>query len=431
MTYEQALGFIHGIPRFGKKPGLKRIENLLERLGNPQKQLRFVHVAGTNGKGSTCTTLSYILREAGYKTGLYISPFVIDFRERMQINNEMIPQDTLALLADEVHAHWLEMEAEGLPPSEFEVVVSMALLYFARQSCDIVVLEVGMGGRFDSTNVIDAPLVAAITSIGLDHMHYLGDTLAAIAGEKCGIIKPGCIVVTSPNQHPEALAVIMENCAAGGNELIIPNSVELLSESISGSRICYGGEEYFVPLAGRHQVENALTVLELCRALGKKGIVLTCEQIRDGMAKTKFPSRLEQFGSRPLILMDGAHNEPGARALAAALPLLEGRDIHAIVSMSADKDAGGSLGLVLPFCKSVIVSAAQSNFKAAEAEALLPLAQKYCNNVTITEDSGEAFARGLARCKPDDVLLIFGSLYLTSELRPMAIAASEAEACSD
>ena len=424
MTYEEALAFIHGIPRFGKKPGLKRIVNLLERLGNPQKQLRFVHVAGTNGKGSTCTMLSYILHEAGYRTGLYISPFVIDFRERMQINNEMIPKNELAVLASEVNAHWLEMEAEGLPPSEFEVVVSIALLYFARQKCDIVVLEVGMGGRFDSTNVIDTPLVSAIVSIGFDHMHYLGNTLAAIAAEKCGIIKPGSIAVTSPNQDLEALAVIMKHCAETGNDLLIPNSAEVLSESIEGSYIRYCDEEYFVPFAGRHQIDNALTVLELCRALKNRGIELSYSQIRDGMAKSVFPSRLERFGEKPLILMDGAHNEPGAKALAAALLLLAGRNIHAIVSMSADKDAEGSLGLVLPHCKSVIVSAAQTNFKAAEAESLFPVARKYCSDATLITQSEKAFEAGLANCGKNDVLLIFGSLYLTSELRPLAIEAA-------
>ena len=425
MTYEEALSFIHGIPRFGKKPGLKRIVNLLERLGNPQKQLRFIHVAGTNGKGSTCTMLSYILHEAGYRTGLYISPFVIDFRERMQINNEMIPQDELAVLTKEVYTHWHAMEDEGLPPSEFEVVVSIALLYFARQKCDIVVLEVGMGGRFDSTNVIDVPLACAITSIGLDHMQYLGNTLEAIAAEKCGIIKPGSVAVTAPNQDVGALAVIMKHCAETGNDLLIPNSAEIISESIEGSRIFYGNKEYFVPLAGRHQVDNALIVLELCRAIGDRGITLTYDQIRGGMAKTTFPSRLERFGQSPLILMDGAHNEPGAKALAVAMPLLAGRNIHAIISMSADKDAASSLGLVLPYCKSVIVSAAQSNFKAAEAKNLLPFAKEYCSDITLEEQSDKAFAKGLARCQKNDVLLIFGSLYLTSELRPLAIEAGE------
>jgi dihydrofolate synthase/folylpolyglutamate synthase len=421
MTYDDALSFIHGIPRFGKKPGLKRIQELLRRVGEPQEKLRFVHVAGTNGKGSTCTMLSNVLQAAGYRTGLYISPFVLEFPERMQLNGRMIPKGELAELTELVRGHWLRMEAEGMPPNEFEVIIAIAFLFFARHACDIVVLEVGMGGRFDSTNVISTPLCSVITSIGMDHMQHLGDTVEAITMEKCGIIKPGGVTVASPGQPPEALAVIMERCAEAGNSLLQPQSAEILSMGLEGSRIRYRGMELYIPLMGRHQIDNALTVVEACLALQSSPCPVTWQAIISGIGGTSFPCRLERFGGQPLILIDGAHNEPGARVLGEALRLLEGRRIHAVAGVSADKDADAIFSLVLPHCGDVIVTAAATIFKAADPHTLLPAARRYCGDVTLTASSTEALRAAYAKCGPEEVLLVFGSLYFASELRPLAM----------
>ena len=416
MTYEQALEFIHGIPRFGKKPGLRRIKNLLSRMGNPQDKLSFIHVAGTNGKGSTCAMLSSILREAGYRTGLYISPFVIEFRERMQINGEMIPKDELCEITREVQKHWFAMRDEGEPPSEFEVVVSIAFEYFRRQKCDIVVLEVGMGGRLDSTNVISASLISVITSIGLDHMEHLGDTIDKIAMEKCGILKGGGVCVSAPEQTPIAMDVIRRRCEEENNPLFVPNEAQILSEGIEGSRIRYRDLEYFIPLTGPHQIKNALTVIEICKALELTSFSVSDELVINGIAKTTFPCRMERFGENPLIIIDGAHNTPGAQALADALAHLSGRRIHALMGISPDKDSEGIMSAVLPLCESVIISAARGA-KASAPEALEGTARKYNADVSCDPYSESALRQALSRCLGSDVLLVFGSLYFAGEIR--------------
>jgi len=416
MTYEQALEFIHGIPRFGKKPGLRRIQNLLSRMGNPQDTLSFIHVAGTNGKGSTCAMLSSILRESGYRTGLYISPFVIEFRERMQINGEMIPKDMLCEITSEVQNHWLAMQAEGEPPSEFEVVVSIAFEFFRRQKCDIVVLEVGMGGRLDSTNVISASLISVIASIGLDHMEYLGNTLDKIAAEKCGILKPGGVCVSAPEQDPLAIDVIRKRCAEENNPLFVPGDAQIISEGIEGSRIRYRDLDVFIPLTGSHQIKNALTVIEVCKALELTSFSVSNDIIISGIAKTTFPCRMERFGNNPLIIIDGAHNTPGATALAEALTHLRGRRIHALMGISPDKDSEGIMSAVLPLCESVVISAARG-VKASPPEVLEKPAQKYISSITCSPNSERALKLALSKCSGDDVLLVFGSLYFAGEIR--------------
>ena len=425
MTHSEAMEFIHSMERFGSKPGLRRVTMLLERMGNPQKRLKFIHVAGTNGKGSTCAMLSHILTTAGYTTGLNISPFVLDFRERFQVNNEMISPEELASCTTLVKEHWDALNAMGEPPTEFEVIMAIAMEYFARKNCDIVVLEVGMGGRFDATNVIDTPLCSVITSIGIDHTDFLGDTLTQIAFEKCGIIKRGGVTVTYPFQEPEALAVIMEQCALQENPLLSgnPAGVEVLSRGIDGSRIRCDGMEIHIPLAGQHQIYNAITVLETLKAVSASGIEVPPEAVRNGIAATTFPSRLEILSREPMILLDGAHNPSGAKVLRESLELLEGRRVHAVVGMVSDKDIDGVLEIVLPRCQTVTVTAAHVS-RAMPAEALAGKARAYCSELTVEEDQEAALKTALARCGKDDVLLIFGSLYLASELRPIALRLS-------
>jgi dihydrofolate synthase/folylpolyglutamate synthase len=352
---------------------------------------------------------------------------VIDFRERIQYNNEMIAKDDLAEITAEVKAHWEAMNASGEAPSEFEVVVAIAFEYFYRQQCDIVILEVGMGGRLDSTNVIGTPLCSVITHISMDHMSYLGDTLAKIAFEKCGIIKPGGITVSYPRQDPEALAVIMERCGEEGNELHMGANAEILEADITGSTFRYGKGEYRVPLAGEHQVWNAITVIEAVKAVnlsGKIGVTsdlrVTGAQIKAGIAATRFPTRIEVISRDPLILLDGGHNPAEAAALAHTLGMLRGRNIHCVVGMMADKDVEGTISQVLPLCASV--TAVTPDYpRAMAASELAGLARKYCAGVTVSENTEETIRSLCSRLSGDDVLLACGSLFLAGEIRPILL----------
>ena len=421
MTYQQALEFIHGIARFGSKPGLRRVQLLLERMGNPQKQLKFIHVAGTNGKGSTCAMISHVLTRAGHKTGLYISPFVLDFKERIQIDGQMIPPQELAASATLVKQHWDILDKQGDTPSEFEVVVACAFDYFLRSGVDIVVLEVGMGGRLDATNIIDPPLVSVITSLGYDHMEYLGNTIDKIAFEKCGIIKPGGITVCYPEQQPPAMQVIRSRCEQEGSPLIIPSRPKVLEMDFFGTRIGYDGLELLVPLIGAHQVSNASVALEALRALGQRGFAVSEQDIIEGMAKVSFPARLEVIRRQPLVLLDGAHNHGGAQVLAQALKLLDGKKIHAVMGMMENKDASGVLGEILPHCQSLCAVQALNMPGSVPPQKLAELARPFCAQVSAAQSPREGVLSAFARCGPDDVLLACGSLYLASELRPQLL----------
>jgi dihydrofolate synthase/folylpolyglutamate synthase len=420
MNYQEALAFIHSIERFGSKPGLSRVKLLLERLGNPQKKLRFIHVAGTKGKGSTSVMLSHILKQAGYKTGLYISPFVLDFRERIQINNEMIPEEALAEAASRVRPHWEALDSIGETPTEFEVVVAAALDWLARENCELVVLEVGMGGRLDATNAIDTPLCAIITSLGLDHMEYLGNSVEKIANEKCGIIKPGGITVSATNQPRKAAEVIANTCFERGSRLVMCGEPEILSAEITGSEIRYKGLKLFVRLGGAHQAANAANAIEAALVLRNAGLAISDADIVKGIGATAFPARLEVLSREPLVLLDGAHNPMSAEALAEALKPLMGRNIHAICGIMADKDISGVLGPVLPLCKSLI-AVKPSNPRAMPAEKLAALAGEYLQDATAAESMEQAVRLSLEKAKDGGAVLIFGSLYLAAEIRPVVM----------
>lgn len=420
IKYSEALDFIHGISRLGSKLGLERVRELLERIGCPQDKLSFVHVAGTNGKGSTCTMLSYILAEAGFKTGLYISPFVLDFRERIQVGNKMISEEELVESTAFVKQKWDEMNAEGKPPTEFEVVVAIAFDYFVRSRCDVVVLEVGLGGRLDATNVIASPLCSVITNIGIDHTELLGNTISEITAEKCGIIKENGMTVTYPRQDAEALGVIEAICEERHNRLIVPGEASVVSMDINGSVIEYGGASIRIPLSGEHQVFNAVTVVEAVKALRLKGFEIPDESVAAGISKTMFPSRLETLCEKPLILLDGAHNLLGAQALAKSLEMLGGRKIHAVVAFMSDKDADGILREVLPYCHTVTAYRLPQNPRSMPVTEVMGLAAKYCDRVYAAGTIDAALIQPVFRSGGGDAVLIFGSLYFASIIRPVA-----------
>lgn len=424
MNYTETLSWIHGTERFGSRLGLGRMGRLLHRMGDPHLKVPFIHVAGTNGKGSTTTLIASALTAGGFKTGKFISPYILEFRERMQIDGQMIPEETLAALATRLRPIAEEFKAAGDPVTEFELVTVLGLCWFAEQNCDIAVLEVGLGGRLDATNIIPPPVVAVITRIDYDHTAILGDTLSAIAGEKCGIVKRGSTVISYPDQAGEALAVIRRRTEEENDPLLLPDLSQLtvLSSGLCGSRFCYRGEKYSIPLPGPHQVLNAVTALEALKALSNTRFAVSPQEIAAGFAAARFPARLELLRQSPPVLLDGAHNPNGGRALCDAVKSLGLHDLTAVVGMLRDKDCLPVLQMMAPYCAQMIVTTVP-NPRSYPAEEFAGLARSVCPRVTVCPDCQEA-AR-LALAEGGNGVLVFGSLYLASAVRPVMLAETE------
>jgi dihydrofolate synthase/folylpolyglutamate synthase len=424
MRYSEAIDYINGTQRFGSKPGLERIARLLGLMGDPQDALKFVHVAGTNGKGSTCAALACALKAAGYRTGLYISPFVLDFCERIQIDGQKISEADVAAEIGYIKP-LVEKVAESFEhPTEFEIITAAAFDYFKKQSLDVVVLEVGLGGRFDATNIIKSPLAAVVTSISLDHVDVLGGTLRKITAEKCGIIKEGAVAVSSPDQAPEALDVIKKTCDCKGCQLVIPdlNLARVLNESINGLDMEYKGRRLHIPLAGTHQVNNFTTAYEALDALrGQFGYEIGDEDIVKGFAAVRFPARMEILGRNPLVILDGAHNLAGMRALAdSVVKYLKPRTLAVIMGMLGDKDYLGSIALIAPLADSFTAVTPKST-RALDADKTAEIAAKFCGRVRSERDPVKAFREALSDAGNDGAVLICGSLYLASEMRKIIL----------
>ena len=424
MNYTETLSWIHGTERFGSRLGLGRMGRLLHRMGDPHLKVPFLHVAGTNGKGSTTTLIASALTAGGFKTGKFISPYILEFRERMQIDGQMIPEETLAALATRLRPIAEEFKAAGDPVTEFELVTVLGLCWFAEQNCDIAVLEVGLGGRLDATNIIPPPVVAVITRIDYDHTAILGDTLSAIAGEKCGIVKRGSTVISYPDQAGEALSVIRRRTEEENDPLLLPDLSQLtvLSSGLCGSRFCYRGEKYSIPLPGPHQVLNAVTALEALKALSDTRFAVSPQEIAAGFAAARFPARLELLRQSPPVLLDGAHNPNGGRALCDAVKSLGLHDLTAVVGMLRDKDCLPVLQMMVPYCARMIVTTVP-NPRSYPAEEFAGLARSVCPRVTVCPDCQEA-AR-LALAEGENGVLVFGSLYLASAVRPVMLAETE------
>lgn len=419
MTYTQALAFIGSRLRFGSMPGLERISLLLERLGRPQDKLRFVHVAGTNGKGSVCTMTSCITKAAGYRTGLYVSPYVTDFCERMQINNRMISHAKLAALTEEVKPLVEQMEQQGQIITEFEINTAIALLWFAREKCGLVVMEVGLGGLFDATNIIENPLVTAITSISYDHMTILGHTLTEIALNKCGILKTTRPAVIYPLQTPEAMAVIKAEAAKKNVPLIVPDAeaVSFSVSGIAGYQVTYCGLTYHLSLMGEHQVYNSMMVVEIIRLLQNEGYLVTDEQLRQGMKTAAIPARFEILSDHPLIIAEGGHNPSCGEVIGSAVhTYLAGRKIVGITGMLADKDVENTMKSVLPFLSQVITLTPEGH-RALTAEALAERIAVFGTPVEAGRSYYAALKHAVSLAGQDGVVLIFGSFFLAGRMR--------------
>ena len=423
MTYEETLAKIDTYQRFSRRPGLERMAALLSVLGNPQEKLKFVHVAGTNGKGTVCTLISSVLTAAGYKTGLYLSPHVCDFCERIQLCGKLIPRLEFENAAERVFFAADKLGQNGIKVNFFEVVTAIAMMWFAEKQCDVVVLEVGLGGRFDATNVIKTPLVSVIVSISLDHTEVLGNTVAEIAGEKCGIIKRGCPVVCSPEEPPEALEVIRAEagkCESHLTEASLHN-IKILNSNLAGTELLYGKNKLNLPFIGAHQIRNAATALAVLNILKGMGWNISSAALRNGFTAARLPARLEVLSREPPVLIDGAHNPGGTAALASALRYyLHGRKIFAIMGMMADKDTKSAVeNLSAIFTK--VFAAAPPSPRAMDAEAFASLWRQAGTPAQAAENGRKALQMAFSELGENDAIVICGSLYLAGELRGPAI----------
>lgn len=414
-----ALDWLQSLPRLSGEPGLDRMKALLAALGDPQKRGRYVHIAGTNGKGSVAAFTANILQKAGFKTGLTISPYVLDFRERFQIDGQMIPPETLERLAAKVRA---AAETLAETPVQFEAVTALALCWFDEEHCDIAVLETGLGGRFDATNAVENTLVAAITRIDLDHTELLGDTVEKIAAEKAGIVKPGCIAVTYPVQEKEALQAIAAACIREKADLVAPEAedIHLRRGGLFENRMEYGGYEVNLTLPGAHQACNATMAIEIALALWRQGLDIPDEAILEGLEATRFPARIEVLRSQPLVLLDGSHNPAGAAALAATLGAQKlPQKPAAVLGVLADKAAAEMLR-ALGDSFSTIYAVTPDCPRAMSADELARLASQELPEVPAypCADLGQALDTALGL--PQGAV-VCGSLYLAAQARPMLL----------
>ena len=412
MNFNESVEYIHSLLAFGVKPGLERISMLLDLLGNPQDKLKVVHIAGTNGKGSTSTMISNMLIADGHKTGLFTSPYVIDFCERIQINAKNVDKSIFAECVTEVREKIEELNKKDIIITEFEAITVSAFLCFLKAECEYVVLEVGLGGRFDATNVVKKPEAVVITSISLDHIAILGDSISKIAYEKCGIIKENVPVITSFNQTKEALKVITEISAENKSELIItnPKDAKLISDTISEMTFLYDGKEYTTHLAGNHQLENTVNAIETAKVLG-----ISQKAITQGIFNTRMIARMEIIGEKPLVIRDGGHNEGCAEALYNFLTKYNVQNINMLIGLMADKDVEGYVKKIAPLCKSV-VTVTPSNPRALNGNKLKEITEKYCENTKFINNPKEGYKYILSNTNEKETILVCGSFYMMSDI---------------
>lgn len=421
MTYEKAIEKIHSLLTLGSRPGLDRILQLLERMGNPQDKLKYIHIAGTNGKGSTCAMLSSMLVAAGYKTGLFISPYITDFRERIQINNCMVSKQELADAVEITFPIVEQLSSEGVVITEFEYVNALQFYIHSKAECDIVVLETGMGGLLDCTNVIKPPLCSVITTIGLDHTALLGDTIEEIAMQKCGIMKSGSTAVTSA-QEQAAMRIIEKTAIENKIPLAKSEGIRLdnIKQSLAGSSFEYNGAKINLHLAGAHQLENCRTALATIEILRLNDLIsITDEQIALGLSRAVNPARMELLSQNPVVVLDGAHNPNGINALCGAIgDFLSDKHIICIMGMLADKDIDSSLAL-LKGSLHTIYTVPIDNPRALPSDELAEKCRKIFDDVTAFNSAEKAFDSAFAKVKEDgSAVVICGSLYLAGAVRP-------------
>ena len=416
MTYSEYINWLEAVPMYGKKDGFHNMEKLLARFGDPQDQIPVIHVAGTNGKGSTCRMLSCILQNAGYRVGLYTSPFIERFNERIMLDNEDISDDDLAEVTEYVRPFADAMEDK---PTEFELITALAMLYFERSKCDIVVLEVGMGGELDSTNVIPAPEVVVLTAMGMDHIRELGPTMADVARAKAGIIKDGCAVV-SYGGNAEADEVFASVCAEKNIPLRNPDFTAITPGefNLDGQFFSYKDwQNVSIPLVGRYQMNNAAVVLETVGLLREKGWNISDEQVREGLRVTRWPARFEILQRDPVFIVDGGHNPHGIRATADSLQrLFPGQKFTFVTGVMADKDVEAILGLIAPLADRFF-TVKPGNPRAMDADVLAERIRTLGVEAIPCENVADGVKRAIEAVGTGGVACALGSLYMSGEVR--------------
>jgi dihydrofolate synthase / folylpolyglutamate synthase len=438
LIYQESLDWIHGLGRFGIKPGLERITALLNLLDNPHHKIKFIHIGGTNGKGSTAAMLASILRSAGYSVGLYTSPYLLSFTNRMAVNGADVARSELVNIVNRIRPLVEEIKKNpGLGQmTEFEVVTAIAFTYFAQRDVDMVVLEVGLGGRLDATNIVD-PLLSIITNVSLEHTDILGDTVEKIAIEKAGIIKENRPLITA-SDDPAVVRILEERCRQvnapyyvvnpvldGKPESEITPSAHLREITEEGQFFDYRGvdlslDNLFVTLRGSYQVINAATALAAIELLGRAGYQVEREAIYKGLAETSWPGRLEVLRRNPLLIMDGAHNPAAVKELASAITAyFKFKRLILVIGMMADKDIKTMLEYLIPIAD-VIVFTRPVLTRAADPQTIADIAVNTLNmqkEYLVIWEHGEALRKALDLAGEDDAVLVTGSLYTVSDAR--------------
>lgn len=423
MKYEEAMKYITEVGNFGSNYGLERTYKLLEHLGNPERDLKLIHIAGTNGKGSTTSMITEILMGEGYKVGMYTSPFIEEFEERIQINRNNIPKESLAILMDEIKvAVDKVIEAGYNHPTEFEIITVLMLLYFKKENIDFGVIEVGLGGTLDSTNVIK-PIIQVITSISFDHTNLLGNTLEKIAREKAGIIKKGIPTVIYPQQE-EVLKVIKNKCFEMDSELYIANNENLKFKNIVNLDKPYQLLKYnnqidiLLPLLGEHQIINLSVAMQTIEVLNNKNIIdISIANIVKSIKNVSWKGRLEVLSNNPYVVIDGAHNIQGIKTLSRNIKkYFKYENLYLILGILADKDVEEMIKIITPMAKKVY-SVTPNSIRGELAESLKDEVSKFNKNCKAFDKYEEAYLEALNDASEKDLILASGSLYMIGDMR--------------
>jgi len=403
------LDYLYGLTRFGIKPGLEVTKKLLDSLGNPQNKFKSIHIAGTNGKGSTTAFTASILKEAGYKVGMYTSPHLIKFNERIKVNGIDIADEEIVKLVELIRA---KAEENDLQPTFFELTTILAFLYFAQKNIDMAVVEVGLGGRLDSTNVI-MPELAVITNIDIDHKEHLGETKELIAIEKAGIIKPNVPLVTA--EEDENLLDIFKGKTKDIMVLKDEIKINSFASDLQEQKFTVSGKingTFSIRLLGKHQIENACTALLVARLLQGRNISISDQDCKKGLINTQWPARLQFFSKTPLLLLDGAHNAAGMQKTAEFVSTIPNRKVL-VVAFAKDKEVSKMVSLIAPLFEEVIIT--QGNFKPQDTSIIAREVRKYNLHIKEIPDVKKAISLAQSRVKDDELILVTGSLYMVGD----------------
>lgn len=413
MNYNDALDYNSSTKSLGIMLGLERVKKLLDGLDNPQDKLKIIHVAGTNGKGSVCSMTAKILQASGYKVGLFTSPVIFDYREQFRINGDMILEDEFSNIVGEIIPVVEAMEDQ---PTEFEIIVAIAFMFFLRNNCDIVVMEVGMGGLLDATNVFDKPLVSVIVNIDYDHMHFLGESLEEIANNKAGIIKKECPVVVA-DQCEEVLGVIKNRAKEKNAPIYITDNsrLEILEQDIDITKISYKNyKDVSIALVGEHQTRNAAVVFEIVERLCEFGFSISINSIKRGLLEVKWPGRFEIYSKKPLVILDGSHNPHGIAAMTENIEkYFSDRKFVFIVGILADKDYSQMIQKTIPFAKA-FVACQPDNDRALDANEckVAILKAGFGGEIFCEKESEKAVSKAIELLGEDKTgICVYGSLY--------------------